>query len=256
MSTASGPASAPLFSAAGLSKRFGEQVVLEDITLAVAEGQLAGIMGPNGAGKTTCFNVLTGRFKPDRGRVTFAGEDITGLAPREIARRGISRSFQIMNLFNDYTALDNVLVATPRVRRQGFNCWRDLGADSQAQDIAAAVLARVGLHGKEHVPAQSLSYGERRALEIGVALAAEPRMLFLDEPTAGLGAEGTARLADLVGQLKRQLTIVIIEHDMQFLFRLADTVSVIHWGQVIARGTPAELRRNEWVQRSNLGALA
>ncbi|MEP6791960.1 MAG: ABC transporter ATP-binding protein [Ramlibacter sp.] len=246
----------PLFEAKGLSKRFGAQVVLQDITLSFDEGQLAGIMGPNGAGKTTCFNVLTGRFSPDRGRVTFEGEDITGLAPREIARKGISRSFQIMNLFNDYTALDNVLVSTPHVRSQGFNCWRDLGADSAAQDIAAAVLARVGLKGKEHVPAKSLSYGERRALEIGVALAAEPRMLFLDEPTAGLGAEGTARLADLVAGLKRQLTIVIIEHDMQFLFKLADKVSVIHWGQVIAQGTPAQLQQNEWVRRSNLGALA
>ena len=118
------------------------------------------------------------------------------------------------------------------------------------------MLERVGLKGKERVPAKSLSYGDRRALEIGVALAAEPRMLFLDEPTAGLGAEGTARLADLVAQLKRHLTIVIIEHDMQFLFRLADRVSVIHWGQVIARGTPGQLRENEWVRRSNLGGLA
>lgn len=246
----------PLFEATRLSKRFGDQIVLEDITLAFKEGQLSGIMGPNGAGKTTCFNVLTGRYKPDRGRVTFAGEDITGLAPREIARRGISRSFQVMNLFNDYSALDNVLVATPRVRDRGFDFWRDLGADSAAQDVAATVLARVGLEGRERTRAASLSYGERRALEIGVALAAEPRLLFLDEPTAGLGAEGTARLAELVAELKRQLTIVIIEHDMQFLFKLADEVSVIHWGQVIAHGTPEQLKRNEWVRRSNLGALA
>jgi branched-chain amino acid transport system ATP-binding protein len=110
-----------LFEASGLSKRFGAQVVLQDITLSFEEGQLNGIMGPNGAGKTTCFNVLTGRYKPDRGRVTFAGEDITGLSPREIARKGVSRSFQIMNLFDSYTALDNVLVATPHVRNQGFN---------------------------------------------------------------------------------------------------------------------------------------
>jgi branched-chain amino acid transport system ATP-binding protein len=245
-----------LFEAAGLAKRFGDQVVLQDISLSFEEGQLAGIMGPNGAGKTTCFNVLTGLFRPDRGRVSFAGEDITGLSPRAIARKGISRSFQIMNLFNDYSALDNVLVATPHVRRQGFNPWRDLGADSAAQDLAAMVLDRVGLKGMEQAQARSLSYGDRRALEIGVALAAGPRMLFLDEPTAGLGSEGTARLADLVRELKRQLTIVIIEHDMEFLFKLADQVSVIHWGQVIARGTPAELKRNEWVRRSNLGALA
>lgn len=245
-----------LFEAHGLSKRFGAQMVLQDITLGFEEGQLAGIMGPNGAGKTTCFNVLTGRYKPDRGRVTFAGEDITGLSPREIAHKGISRSFQIMNLFDSYTALDNVLVAMPHVRKQGFNAWRDLGADTTAQQMAAAVLERVGLKGKEHVLASSLSYGQRRALEIGVALAAEPRMLFLDEPTAGLGAEGTARLMDLVRELKQQLTIVIIEHDMSFLFNLADRISVIHWGQVITQGTPAELRQNEWVQRSNLGALA
>jgi branched-chain amino acid transport system ATP-binding protein len=245
-----------LFEAAHLAKRFGDQVVLEDVTLGFEEGKLSGIMGPNGAGKTTCFNVLTGRYRPDRGRVTFAGEDITGLAPREIARKGISRSFQIMNLFNDYAALDNVLIALPEVRRQGLNFWRDLGAQDSAQERAAQVLGRVGLAGKEKVPAKSLSYGERRALEIGVALAAEPRMLFLDEPTAGLGAEGTARLAELVAELKRQLTIVIIEHDMKFLFGLADQVSVIHWGQVIAQGTPDALRENEWVRRSNLGALA
>jgi branched-chain amino acid transport system ATP-binding protein len=241
-----------LFEAHGLAKRFGRQVVLEDVTLAFEEGRLSGIMGPNGAGKTTCFNVLTGRFPPDRGRVTFAGEDITGLAPRAIARRGISRSFQIMNLFNEYSALDNVLVALPAVRNRGFDPWRDLGADSGAQDEAAQVLARVGLAGKEGVAARSLSYGDRRALEIGVALAPQPRMLFLDEPTAGLGAEGTARLVELVAELKRRLTLVVIEHDMRFLFRLADRVSVIHWGQVIAEGTPSELRENEWVQRSNL----
>ena len=245
-----------LFEASRLSKRFGEQIVLQDVTLAFEEGQLCGIMGPNGAGKTTCFNVLTGRYKPDRGRVTFAGEDITGLTPREIARRGISRSFQVMNLFNDYSALDNVLVATPHVRNRGFDFWRDLGADSGAQEAAARILARVGLDGKEQARAGGLSYGDRRALEIAVALAAEPRILFLDEPTAGLGAEGTARLAELVAGLKRQLTIVIIEHDMRFLFKLADEVSVIHWGQVIAQGTPEQLKQNDWVRRSNLGALA
>ncbi len=244
-----------LFTASNLSKRFGRQVVLEDISLSFDEGELAGIMGPNGAGKTTCFNVLTGRFKPDRGSVTFAGEDITGLSPAQIARKGVSRSFQIMNLFNDYTALDNILVAMPAVRTRGFDFWRDLARDTSAQDLAALTLARVGLQGKERVLAKSLSYGERRALEIGVALAAQPRVLFLDEPTAGLGTEGTARLAELVQSLKRQLTIVIIEHDMQFLFRLADRVSVIHWGQVIKQGTPAQLKENEWVRRSNLGAL-
>jgi len=245
-----------LFEATQLHKRFGDQVVLESISLSFEEGQLTGIMGPNGAGKTTCFNVLTGRYKPDRGRVVFAGEDITGQSPAQIARKGLSRSFQIMNLFNDDTALDNVLIGLPAVRAQGFSMWRDLGANDAAREQAHAVLERVGLGAQADTPARRLSYGERRALEIGVALAAQPRLLFLDEPTAGLGAEGTARLAELIAQLKRQLTIVIIEHDMNFLFRLADRISVIHWGQVIAEGTPDALRENPWVQRSNLAAAA
>ena len=244
-----------LFEAQGLHKRFGDQVVLEEINLSFEEGQLSGIMGPNGAGKTTCFNVLTGRYKPNRGRVVFDGEDITGLPPRKIARKGISRSFQIMNLFDDYTALENVLIALPEVRARGFDVIRPVMGNGGAGDRAAAVLARVGLEGREWEQASALSYGERRALEIGVALATGPRILFLDEPTSGLGTEGTARLADLVTELKRDHTIVIIEHDMRFLFGLADRISVIHWGQVVAEGTPAELRANKWVQASNLGRL-
>jgi branched-chain amino acid transport system ATP-binding protein len=247
---------AALFETHGLQKRFGDQVVLQGVNLQVEPGELLGIMGPNGAGKTTCFNVLTGRYKPDGGRVRFGGEDITGLSPRQVARKGISRSFQLMNLFDEETALYNVLLAMPEVRRHGFSMWRDLGRDDAAHDGATEVLARVGLSAKRDVPAARLSYGERRALEIGVALAAQPRLLFLDEPTAGLGSEGTARLAELINELKRQVTIVIIEHDMPFLFGLADRICVIHWGQVIAQGTPAQLRGNPWVARSNLGALA
>ena len=245
-----------LFEAHHLHKRFGDQVVLEDITLAFEEGRLSGIMGPNGAGKTTCFNVLTGAYRPDRGRVVFDGADITGLSPHAIARRGIARSFQLMNLFDDYTALENLMIALPEVRAHGFNMTRDLLADSAATDRAAVVLAKVGLAGKERLPARSLSYGQRRALEIGVALACAPRILFLDEPTSGLGTEGTARLAELVQELRRTYTMVVIEHDMRFLFGLADRISVIHWGQVIAEGTPDELRRNPWIRASQLGAAA
>ena len=245
-----------LFEAQKLHKRFGDHVVLEEISLDFAEGQLSGIMGPNGAGKTTCFNVLTGRYKPDRGRVTFDGEDITGLPPRLIARKGISRSFQIMNVFDQYTALENVMLAVPELRARGFDMLGDVHGDSTAEDKAAAVLARVGLKGKEREIAKGLSYGDRRALEIGISLGAEPRLLFLDEPTSGLGTEATARLASLIAELKHDLTIVVIEHDMHFLFGLADTIAVIHWGQVIARGTPDELRANEWVRASNLGRLS
>jgi branched-chain amino acid transport system ATP-binding protein len=242
-----------LFEARGISKRFGDHVVLQDVSIAFEAGKLSGIIGPNGAGKTTCFNVLTGRYAPDRGRVFFDGNDITGCSPAVIARKGVSRSFQSMNLFDDYTAADNVLVALRDVREQGFNVVRDLANDSACADRASQVLRQVGLSGKERVPARRLSYGERRALEIGVALAARPRLLFLDEPTAGLGADGTVRLASLIQELKRSVTIVVIEHDMHFLFRLADRISVIQWGQVIAEGTAAELANDPWVRRSALG---
>ena len=235
-----------MFEATHLHKRFGDHVVLEDVSMRFAPGRLTGIMGPNGAGKTTCFNLLTGRYAPDRGSVRFEGRDITGLPPRRIARLGISRSFQVMNLFDDYSALDNVLVATPEIRRRGFSFFGNFAAETD-------VLERVGLADKAHVRAKDLSYGERRALEIGVALAARPRLLFLDEPTAGLGSDATARIAALIAGLKRSLTIVLIEHDMRFLFSLADHIYVMHWGQVIAQGSPAELQANPWVQRSSLG---
>jgi branched-chain amino acid transport system ATP-binding protein len=242
-----------LFEAHHLHKRFGAQVVLEEINLAFEAGRLSGIMGPNGAGKTTCFNLLTGRYKPDRGRVVFDGRDITGRAPRKIAAMGVARSFQLMNLFDEFSVLENVMIALPEVRASGFNVTRDLLADGAATNRAAAVLAKVGLAGTERLPARRLSYGQRRALEIGVALACEPKILFLDEPTSGLGTEGTARLADLVQELRRIYTMVVIEHDMRFLFNLADRISVIHWGQVIAEGTPDELRQNPWIRASQIG---
>ncbi|MBL8670507.1 MAG: ABC transporter ATP-binding protein [Alphaproteobacteria bacterium] len=245
-----------LFEAHRLHKRFGRRVVLEDISLAFADGRISGIMGPNGAGKTTCFNVLTGRYAPDRGRVVLDGRDIAGKKPHEIARLGVSRSFQMMNLFDEYTARENVAMALPAMRGRGFQMARAAAGIGEIRDAADAALERVGLAGRGDAIAKALSYGERRALEIGVALAAAPRILFLDEPTSGLGTEATARLAELIRRLKGSLAMVLIEHDMRFLFELADEVSVIHWGQVIARGTPDELRRNPWVQRSNLGKLA
>ena len=240
-----------MFEASHLHKRFGDHVVLEDVSMRFAAGRLSGIMGPNGAGKTTCFNLLTGRYAPDRGSVRFEGRDITGLPPRAIARLGISRSFQVMNLFDEYSALDNVLIATPEVRSKGFSMFSPLRENSLARET----LERVGLAAKAQVKAKDLSYGDRRALEIGLALAARPKLLFLDEPTAGLGTEATARIAALIAGLKRSLTLVVIEHDMKFLFGLADHIYVMHWGQVIAQGSPRDLMANPWVQRSNLGAL-
>ncbi len=244
-----------LLEARGLHKRFGHQVVLDGVSLSFDEGTLSGIIGPNGAGKTTCFNVLTGRYKPDRGQVILDGDDITGRSPAAIARRGIARSFQLMNLFDALAAIDNVIVAMPALRRHAFRPFGAVRRDDELHARAAALLADVGLAGREHALARDLAYGDRRRLEIAVALAAEPRLLFLDEPTAGMGAEGARQLAALIERLRARVTIVIIEHDMRFLFSLVDRISVIQWGQVIAEGTPAELRADPWVARSNLGAI-
>lgn len=245
-----------LFEARNIHKRFGARVVLEDISLTFAEGRVHGIMGPNGAGKTTCFHVLTGRYAPDRGNILLDGRSIAGLKPQRIARLGVSRSFQIMNLFDDSTVLENVMIALPEFRARRGDCFGAAFADTSLVDVARAVLQQVGLLGREWDRSVSLSYGDRRALEIGIALAARPRILFLDEPTAGLGSEATRNLARLIGQLRQHYTIVLIEHDMRFLFELADRISVIHWGQVIAEGHPHELQTNRWVQRSALGELA
>jgi branched-chain amino acid transport system ATP-binding protein len=245
-----------LIEASGVHVRFGDRVVLESIDLAVGEGEFHGLMGPNGAGKTTFFNVLTGRVKPNRGSIRLDDEDVTGLSPHRIAAKGVARSFQIMTLFDDFSARENVMVGLPAFRARGFDMRRAAAGDSEFADSASDVLATVGLADKGEVRAKDLSYGDRRALEIAVALAQSPRVLCLDEPTSGLGSDGVQRLASLVGRLKGKLTIVAIEHDMEFLFSLADRISVIHWGQVVARGTPHELQQNEWVKRSNLGRFA
>jgi branched-chain amino acid transport system ATP-binding protein len=244
-----------LFAAEGLHMRFGRRVVLERIDLKVEERMFAGIIGPNGAGKTTCFNVLTGRYRPNRGRIVFDGEDITGLPPDRIARRGLARSFQIITLFDEYSARDNILQALPAMRALAWRGDYAVARDADLRASADAVLESVGLGGRAQTRAKDLSYGDRRALEIGVALASRPRILFLDEPTSGLGASGRVRLRELLARLKGTLTIVTIEHDLAFLFSLADRVSVIQWGQVIAEGTPDELRADPWVRRSNLGKL-
>jgi branched-chain amino acid transport system ATP-binding protein len=245
-----------LIDVAGVHVRFGDRVVLESIDLSVPEGEFHGVMGPNGAGKTTFFNVLTGRVKPSRGSIKLAGEDVTGLSSHRIAAKGVARSFQIMTLFDDFTARENVMVGLPGFRARGFDMHRAAAGDREFAGKATEILITVGLADKGDVRAKDLSYGDRRALEIAVALGQGPRVLCLDEPTSGLGTDGVQRLAALVGRLKGKLTIVAIEHDMEFLFSLADRISVIHWGQVVARGAPHELQQNEWVKRSNLGRFA
>jgi branched-chain amino acid transport system ATP-binding protein len=245
-----------IFTAQNIRKRFGARVVLENISMSVEPGAVHGIMGPNGAGKTTFFHVLTGHYAPDGGRITFDGRDVTGFAPDRLARIGLSRSFQIMNLFDDTVVIENIILALPEFRKRALNPFRDVFGDKSLIDKALGVLEQVGLAGRAWDKAKSLPYGERRALEIAVALAAEPRIVFLDEPTSGLGIDATVALAALIRKIRERYTIVLIEHDMHFLFELADRISVIHWGQVIAEDTPAALRANKWVARSALGEVA
>jgi branched-chain amino acid transport system ATP-binding protein len=185
----------------------------------------------------------------------FDGEDITGQPAHAIVKKGISRSFQIMNLFDDYTALQNITVALPNIRQHRFNMLLNVRNDEAITDRAFNILEQIDLAQDAHIQAKSLPYGKRRALEIGVALATNPKMLFLDEPTQGLGSEQIASLSALIDKLREKVTLVIIEHDMSFLFGVADVISVVHWGQVIASGTPRELRQNKWVRASDLGAI-
>lgn len=233
-----------LFEAKQIHKRFGQQVVLENINLSFEENQLSGIVGPNGAGKTTLFNILTGKYKPNRGNVIFDGRDITGLPIHKIAQQGIARSFQLMNLFDDFTVLENITVALPDLRMRQFNTIHNIPTDSALEQEAFSILERIGLAKDAYSESQSLSYGKRRALEIGVALASKPRMLFLDEPTQGLGAKQRQNLMELIQNVKEDTTIVVIEHDMQFLMEIADVISVVLWGQIISTDAPQKLRMN------------
>jgi branched-chain amino acid transport system ATP-binding protein len=239
----------------GLRKAFGGHVVLEDVSLAFEANRLSALIGPNGAGKTTCFNLLSGLLPPDAGEIRFKGQDITRLPPDRRARLGICRSFQILNLFDDYTVLENLRVAVPAMRARGFDCWTPAPSLGEAEDRAAAVVRLVGLAGREHVEARYLSYGQRRLLEIGVALAGEPELLLLDEPTSGLGSRPMETLRDLVQRLASTLTIIVIEHDMNFVLSLSHHIAVLHRGMVIAEGPPEAIRDHAEVREAYLGRL-
>ena len=232
-----------LFEARHLHKRFGDRVVLEDIDLAFEEGTLTGIMGPNGAGKTTCFNCLTGMYSPDRGEIVFDGTNIAGFTPPAITRRGVARSFQAINLFNDDTALDNLVVALPAMRARSFDAWRDRSRDGAAEDRAAALLERVGLKGRERVRAKDLAYGERRALEIGLALATSPRILFLDEPTSGVDPITRREFWRRIDAMAEAgVTVLVTSHFMDEA-EYCDRLGVIYRGRLIALGDPDSIKR-------------
>jgi branched-chain amino acid transport system ATP-binding protein len=237
----------------GLTKRFGGVVASEDITLDVPRGELHAIIGPNGAGKTSLIGQLTGELTPDAGRIRFDGADITPVPVYRRSQLGLARSFQITSLFLDFTALDNVALAVQAHAGHSFRFWRDARRDAELREPARAALARVGLAERADVLVANLSHGEHRQLEIAMALATRPRMLLLDEPMAGLGPEESARMVRMLRELKQELTILLIEHDMEAVFALADRITVLVYGRVIASDTPQAVRANAEVREAYLG---
>jgi branched-chain amino acid transport system ATP-binding protein len=243
----------PLLQIEGLTKRFGGIVASDDVTLSIPPGELHAIIGPNGAGKTTLVGQLTGELSPQSGRIRFAGRDITTLPAYGRNLLGLARSFQITSLFLDFTALDNVALAVQAHAGHSFSFWHDARREAELREPARAALERVGLGTRADAPVANMSHGEHRQLEIAMALAAKPRMLLLDEPMAGMGTDESARMVTLLRELKPELTILLIEHDMDAVFALADRISVLVYGRIIASGEPAAIRTNPDVRRAYLG---
>jgi branched-chain amino acid transport system ATP-binding protein len=244
---------APLLRIEGLTKRFGGVIASDEISLSVARGELHAVIGPNGAGKTTLISQLTGERAPDSGSIRFDGRDITALPVHRRSHLGLARSFQITSLFLDFTALDNVALAVQAHAGHSFRFWRPARAEPELREPARAALDRVGLGSRADVLVSKLSHGEHRQLEIAMALATRPRMLLLDEPMAGMGAEDSARMLRMLRELKQRLTILLIEHDMEVVFALADRITVLVYGRVIASGAPADIRANPDVRDAYLG---
>ena len=242
-----------LLQVANLSKRFGGIVATDDLALDVGEGELHAVIGPNGAGKTTLIAQLSGQLGADSGSIRFAGADITRVPAWRRSHLGLARSFQITSLFLDLSVLDNVALAVQAHAGHSFKFWRNARTTPELRDPARAALERVGLATRAHARAAALSHGEHRLLELAMALAGRPRMLLLDEPMAGLGPDESARMVAMLSALKREYAILLVEHDMEAVFALADRITVLVYGRTIASGTPDEIRGNAQVRAAYLG---
>ena len=246
----------PVLEVEAVAKRFDGVTALDGVSLAVAPGECRAIIGPNGAGKSTLFNILTGVLKPDAGRVRLEGEDVTGVPPHRLARRGVARTFQITSVFAELSALENVQVALFGVERATWRAWRP--ARRLAVERARELLALVALDGVAARPAGTLAHGDQKRLELAIALAGRPRLLLLDEPTAGMTAQERLQSIRMVHRLAVELglTVVFTEHDMAVVFAVATRISVLHQGRVLAEGAPKAVRANPAVQQVYLGAAA
>ena len=243
---------APILEVRGVGKRFGAFVALEGVSVDFAAGELAAIIGPNGAGKSTFFNVISGAFPPTSGRVLFEQRDITGAPQHAYARMGIAKSFQITNLFPLLSARENVRVAV-QMRHSRFDLWSDRGSRREWSEAADALLERVGLYAQRDRAVQDMAHGEQRALEMAMALASGPRLLLLDEPTAGMSPEETVTMMDLIVRLAAERTVILVEHKMKLVMGICRRLIVLHHGELLAAGTPAEIRANDEVKRVYLG---
>jgi branched-chain amino acid transport system ATP-binding protein len=237
----------------GLTKDFGGLRAVDSVTFDIEQGKLTSVIGPNGAGKTTLYNLVTGLIKPDSGRIIFNGEDITNLPIHKIVRKGISRSFQILNLFNELTLFENVWLGVQSQQGHGPELFSNTDKFSSVKEETYRIIKEIGLSDKEEVPVKLLSYGDRRILEITISLTAKPSLLLLDEPTSGLVSEDRKRISEFMKKLSSQLTLIVVEHDMDVVLSISDHIVVMHQGKILAQGNPDEIRGNEKVQEAYLG---
>jgi branched-chain amino acid transport system ATP-binding protein len=247
---------APLLQLQNLTKNYGALRVTDDVTFDVKPDELHAIIGPNGAGKTTLIHQISGHAKPDSGRIIFDGIDMVPLPMAARAQRGLVRSFQITSILPRFSALENVAIAAQARDGSSFRFLGNAASERDLNDIAMGLLTRFGLGARAHVPAWQMSHGEKRQLEIAIALAAKPKLLLLDEPLAGTSHDESQRLINILQELRKELPIILIEHDMDAVFALADRVSVLVYGRIIACGTPQDIRDNAEVRAAYLGEEA
>jgi branched-chain amino acid transport system ATP-binding protein len=243
---------APILQVDGVGKRFGGFTALEDVSASFHSGSLTSIIGPNGAGKSTFFNLLSGSLAPSTGRILFQGRDITGEPQHRFAHLGIAKSFQITNLFPQLSVLENVRVAAQAMRSR-FDIWTRRESHGDLVTRAEALLATVGLAARRHEPVENLAHGDQRSLEIAVALACDPRLLLLDEPTAGMSPEEARAMMDLIVRLNQERTVILVEHRMKLVMGISDRILVLHHGRLLAEGAPEDIRAHEEVRRVYLG---
>src|SRR5687767_8344845 len=236
-----------------LSKRFGGVVATDDLTLRVALGEVHALIGPNGAGKTTLIGQIAGTLQPDTGDVFFAEKRITRLPPHDRVKAGLARSYQITSIFRRFTVLDNLALAVQARSGSSFSFWKPVEEETALFDEARSIAEQVGLSRRLGFLASNLAHGEQRALEVGLALATRPKLVLLDEPMAGMGPEESQRIIALIHRMRAQVTVLLVEHDMDAVFRLADRISVMVNGRLIATGAPEKIRMNDEVRKAYLG---